>query len=90
VLSICVILSRSDLPAIGALVIRSTPLLQKLEADFTRDRIARMTFQDALDVFTSLWIEARALNSAFPTDWRSDLEPDLAIARALNGLPPRT
>ena len=71
-------------------MIRSTRRLEKLEADFAAERLARMTFQEALSLFTALWVEARTLNSALPADWRSDIEPDLAIARALNGLPPGT
>ena len=70
-------------------MIRSTQRLKDLEADFSRERLARMTYEQALAVFTSLWVEARALNPDFPADWRVDIEPDLAVARALNGIPPR-
>ena len=49
-----------------------------------------MTYAEALDLFAALWAEARVLNPDFPGNWRTDVEPDLAIARALNGLPPGT
>ena len=68
-------------------MIRRTRDLERLEAEFTRERIGRMSYREALSLFTSMWVEARALNPAFPGDWRSDIEPDLAVARALNGLP---
>jgi len=32
--------------------------------------------------------EARLLRPDLGLDWRDDLAPDLAVARALNGLPP--
>jgi hypothetical protein len=70
-------------------LIRRTKELEQLEAEFTRERIGPMTYAEALALFTSLWMEARALNPDFPGDWRSDIEPDLTLARALNGLPPR-
>jgi hypothetical protein len=59
-----------------------------MEGDFARDRIGRLTYGEALALFTSMWVHARALNPDFPGDWRTDVEPDLAVARALNGLPP--
>jgi hypothetical protein len=43
---------------------------------------------DALARFAALWVHARALNPDFGSDWLDDLEPDLAVARAVNGLPP--
>ena len=70
-------------------MIRRTRELEKLEADFTRERLGPMTYQEALAIFTAMWVEARALNPDFPHDWRADVEPDIALARALNGLPPR-
>ena len=69
-------------------MLRRTAGLEQLEGAYARERLARMTYQDALRLFASLWVEARRLNPSFPGDWRSDIEPDLAVARALNGLPP--
>jgi hypothetical protein len=47
-----------------------------------------LTLQEAVERFASLWAEARQLNPDLGEDWRADLEPDLAVARAVNGLPP--
>lgn len=46
-----------------------------------------MSYQQALELFGALWAEARALNPDIGRDWTSDLEADLAVARAVNGLP---
>ena len=69
-------------------MIRPSPELEELERRWARDRLAGMTYQEALAIFESLWEEARALNPDFPGDWSDDIGPDLAIARAINGLPP--
>jgi hypothetical protein len=51
-----------------------------------------LTYERALEVFAALWAEASLLDPAFPRGregrWEQDLAPDLAVARALNGLPP--
>ena len=47
-----------------------------------------MTYAEAVEVFEALWEEARALNRDLPGDWATNLAPDLAVARAVNGLPP--
>ena len=70
-------------------MIRRTPELDELERDHARRTLARMTYEDALAIFAALWREACIVNPNFPGHWADDLEPDLAIARALNGLPPR-
>jgi len=54
-----------------------------------RRRYADMSFEEALGLFEALWAQAAALNPDFPGDWREDLGGDYAIARAINGLPPR-
>jgi hypothetical protein len=69
-------------------MLRRTDQLEQLEADFTRKHLGRMSYQEALAIFAALWAEARALNPDFPGDWRSDIGPDLAVARAVNGLSP--
>lgn len=70
------------------IVIRSTPELQRFEREYARSR-RDMSYAEALAVFEALWEEARALNPDFPGDWRADIEPDLELARVLNGLPRR-
>ena len=69
-------------------MIRPTPELDDLERRWTREGLAGMGYREALSIFEALWSEALALNPDFPGNWRDDLGPDLAIARALNGLPP--
>jgi hypothetical protein len=69
-------------------MIHRTARLEQFEVEYARERIGAMSFEEALAVFEGLWAEARALNPDFPTDWRDDLEPDLRVARAVNGLPP--
>jgi hypothetical protein len=70
-------------------VIESSKALQEFEHDYQREAFSGLSFQDALGRFTSLWTYARELNPDFDSDWREDLEPDLEVARAVNGLPPR-
>lgn len=68
---------------------RSTPELREFERRYARGRDAVATYEDALAVFKALWLEACSLRPDFPSpDWRRDIEPDLALARAINGLPP--
>jgi hypothetical protein len=62
--------------------------LAELEARYLRDAFSDLTYEEALERFAALWAEACALNPQMGKDWREDLEPDLAIARAVNGLPP--
>jgi hypothetical protein len=47
-----------------------------------------MTYREALERFAALWREARLLNPTMGQDWLEDLKPVLAVARAVNGLPP--
>lgn len=69
-------------------MLKRTARLVQFEADYARETTNARSFEEALAVFEGLWAEACALNPDFPTDWRDDLEPDLAIARILNELPP--
>ncbi len=69
-------------------MIQPSKRLQEFERRYTRTTVAQLTFVDALAIFQALWVEASELNPDFPGHWRSDIEPDLAIARVLNGLPP--
>ena len=70
------------------MLIHPSKRLQDFEHRYTRETVALLTYADALAIFQALWVEASKLNPDFPGDWRSDIEPDLAIARALNDLPP--
>jgi len=68
-------------------VAENLALFGRLEG-MKEEYIAKRTYAEALAIFSALWREARALNPDFPGDWEADLEPDLAVARAINGLPP--
>ena len=69
-------------------MIQPSKRLQEFERRHTREEVAKLTYADALAIFQALWVEASELNPDFPGHWRSDIGPDLAIARALNGLSP--
>lgn len=73
---------------IGDVMLEATRSLQDLERRWEAERYGAMDFGDALAVFAALWAEARALRPDLGADWREDMEPDLAVARAVNGLPP--
>ncbi|MFQ5678770.1 MAG: hypothetical protein ACE5HP_04860 [Gemmatimonadota bacterium] len=69
-------------------MLERTERLEALERRWERRAYDDLTFPEALIRFGALWAEARALQKDRGGEWRSDLEPDLAIARAVNGLPP--
>ena len=71
-------------------MIESSRPLDAFEADYQRTAFAELSYADALERFAALWAEARALHPSLGDDWAEDLAPDLAVARAVNGLPPRT
>jgi hypothetical protein len=68
-------------------MIRASHELTLFERAYARSR-RNTTYLEALEIFEALWEEAAALNPDFPGDWVADLAPDLAVARAVNGLPP--
>ncbi len=69
-------------------MIESSRRLDDFEAAYQRTAYADLTYQEALARFAALWAEARALNPRLDEDWLEDLAADLAVARAVNGLPP--
>jgi hypothetical protein len=69
-------------------MIEPSQLLEELNRRYEREALEGMTYEVALQRFAALWAEAQALGFDGREDWLSDLEPDLAVARALNGLPP--
>lgn len=70
-------------------MIHDSDTLRRFERSYARDRYASLTFEEALRIFEALWREAAMLDPEFPARWRGDLDADLDIARAVNGLPPR-
>lgn len=69
-------------------MIADTPRLRRFEADYQRTAYQRLSYGAALARFTLLLQEARFLNPDFGAEWEDQLGADLAIARAVNGLPP--
>lgn len=72
-------------------MIRPGGRLAALEARYGREAFRNLSYAEALETFAALWAEACALSpqTRAGADWRDDLASDLAIARAVNGLPPR-
>ncbi len=69
-------------------MIRAGKALSELEARDQREAYRSLTYAEALSRIAALWAEARSLNPDIGLDWRDDLAPDLAVARAINGYPP--
>lgn len=69
-------------------MIRSSEKLRRFERRQAREHAP--SYERALAIFAALWAEARLLDPGFPHPerWEEDLAPDLAVARALNDLPP--
>jgi len=68
-------------------MIKSPHLLRELNRRYEREAFAGLSYDVALQRFAALWAEARELGAIDTEDWLTDLKPDLAIARVLNGLP---
>ncbi len=69
-------------------MIRSSKLLAELDKRYQQETLRGLTYEQSLERFAALWAEARALGALGRVDWETDLEPDLAVARAVNGLSP--
>lgn len=69
-------------------MIRSTTRWKEFEERYRREAYRDLSFRDALSIFEAMWVHARKLNPRLGEDWREDLEASIAVARALNGLPP--
>lgn len=69
-------------------MMRSSARFDELERRYQREAFRHLTLGEALERFAALWAEARQLNPDLGEDWRADLEADLAVARAVNDLPP--
>ena len=69
-------------------MIEPSAALADLEARYQRDAFRGLTYEQALARFAALWAEAVAIGADLQGDWLEDLDADLAVARAVNGLPP--
>lgn len=61
---------------------------REFEAQYQRNAYRDLDFLEALSIFEAMWIHARKLNPNLGEDWREDIKATIAVARALNGLPP--
>ena len=69
-------------------MIRATARWQEFEARYRREAYRDLSFHEALAIFEAMWVHARKLNPNLGEDWREDIQASIAVARALNGLPP--
>jgi hypothetical protein len=71
-------------------MITSPAALEALDLEQARTAYRGLSYHDALARFTALWRYSREINLEIGANWRDDVEADIAVGRALNGLPPRT
>jgi hypothetical protein len=69
-------------------MLRGQERIRDVERQHARNRLGGMTYQEALAIFSALWQEAHTINPGYESEWLVDIAPDLAVARAVNGLPP--
>ena len=69
-------------------MVTGTEQLERLEAELARTAYANLSYAEALARYSALWAYARTVRPSADADWLEDLAPDLAVARAVNGLPP--
>ncbi len=70
-------------------MIRDWARVEELERRYQREALRDVDYPEALRRFAALWAEALLVNPDIGADWEDDLKSDLAVARAINGLPPR-
>ncbi|HEX6808480.1 MAG TPA: hypothetical protein VF118_10860 [Gemmatimonadaceae bacterium] len=71
-------------------MITAPAALEALDLEQARTAYRGLSYHDALARFTALWCYAREINPEIGANWRHDVEADIAVARALNGLSPTT
>lgn len=69
-------------------MLERTERLDALDRRWERRAYGELDFSRALARFAALWQEAVELRDDPRAGWREDLDADLAVARAVNGLPP--
>jgi hypothetical protein len=67
-------------------LIRSSERLEEFDRWYASQRLARLSYADALAIFTGLWQHAKLLSDGFPGPWEPDIEADIELARVLNGI----
>lgn len=71
-------------------MLKNPERVARFERDDTRERFGDMSLAEALALFEALWAHGATLGSEVRRDWRAGLESTFAIARAINGLPPKS
>lgn len=69
-------------------MIQPTRRWRAFQAAYRREAYRQLSYREALSLFEALWAEARELNPQLGEDWRTELAANIAVARAINGLPP--
>jgi len=65
-------------------------VIARFEREDARRRYGNLSYLESLRLFEAMWAHAAAIDPGFAErDLDSGLESALAIARAVNGLPPR-
>ena len=65
-------------------MVKNSRILRKFE----REEMGRekLSFKDALKIFEAMWREALALGAIKSSDWLSDIEKEIRIAKIVNGI----
>ena len=69
-------------------MLNPTPVWRAFELADEREATRRLSYEEALARFAALWAHAREVRPDLGADWEEDVQADVAVARALNGLPP--
>ena len=86
---VCAVAARNErATAYIAGMLNPTAQWRAFERDDEVATYGRMSYSDALARFERLWRHARAMHPDVGEDWEEDIAADLAVARAVNGLPP--
>jgi len=71
-------------------MLKNPELIARFEREDARRRYGDLSYPEALRLFEAMWAHAAAIDPGFAErHLDSGLEGVLAIARAINGLPPR-
>lgn len=71
-------------------MLKNSEVIARFERDDARRRYGDLSYPEALRLFEAMWAHATAIDPGVAERNRDSLsESTLAIARAINGLPPR-
>jgi hypothetical protein len=70
------------------IVLSPTSRLLRFEHEYQRTAWREWGVREAFACFEAMLHHARLVRPDLGSDWREDLAADLAVARAVNGLPP--